>query len=514
MCQLAQPQVGNGDEGGRCSEAAGRPLSLLQHAVHGLHKGVGSVVEHAANDAVEVLLERRGEPLEWIKPAAPRPADPALEVDLGLLGIVVSSRMGEHLAQAHLEPPAARALEIGPLQPVHGLDLRFRPTRRISAHAPQYRAPLACAEVTELFVHALALGLPLRAAHLVHRLVGQGHDVVAVIADLGVGQGLANALGVGRAHVDAGMGDSSAFAAMGLQVQRETLDRVVVASGRGEEQPPGLEVVRDGDVVLATLEAGVVDAHQTHAAHVLLGAGLGHIVLDTAPQLFVTHTQHLGGLAHRQALAQRQRQSLEHQREAAALASPRHRRLAGLAASRAPHSRHACMHPRLELEEIQMTPGAAHAIVNRLIGGAAMRANQALCCTGDLEVDSMFFGVEIDPLDSPRRLQPQGRGEQGFDLYSHDQALRKSRGRAGAGESMKRPVDLWTGQLAQASRLSARGALLWMAGWTTLRVAHASNYRPSAAHKLHRTPPPSRGNRPDFHMERRGTFFVRLPSSA
>ena len=28
-----------------------------------------------------------------------------------------------------------------------------------------------------------------------------------------------------------------------------------------------------------------------------------------------------------------------------------------------------------------------------------------------------------------------------------------------------------------------------MAGWTTLRVAHAPTHRPSAAHKLHRTPP-------------------------
>ena len=33
-----------------------------------------------------------------------------------------------------------------------------------------------------------------------------------------------------------------------------------------------------------------------------------------------------------------------------------------------------------------------------------------------------------------------------------------------------------------ASRLSANGAHLWMAGWTTLRVAHAPNHRPSAAH--------------------------------
>ncbi len=50
-------------------------------------------------------------------------------------------------------------------------------------------------------------------------------------------------------------------------------------------------------------------------------------------------------------------------------------------------------------------------------------------------------------------------------------------------------MDLWTGPLARASRLSAKGAHLWMAGWTTLRVAHAPTHRPSAAHKLHRAQP-------------------------
>ncbi len=50
-------------------------------------------------------------------------------------------------------------------------------------------------------------------------------------------------------------------------------------------------------------------------------------------------------------------------------------------------------------------------------------------------------------------------------------------------------MDLWTGPLTRAPRLSAFGAHLWMAGWTTLRVDHAPTHRPSAAHKLHRAPP-------------------------
>ena len=64
MCQLAKPQVPDGAIRGRCSEAASRPLGLRQNAAHGLDKGVGSVVEHAANDVAELLLGRSGKSLE------------------------------------------------------------------------------------------------------------------------------------------------------------------------------------------------------------------------------------------------------------------------------------------------------------------------------------------------------------------------------------------------------------------------------------------------------------------
>ena len=67
---------------------------------------------------------------------------------------------------------------------------------------------------------------------------------------------------------------------------------------------------------------------------------------------------------------------------------------------------------------------------------------------------------------------------------------RRQRHRGRGPLSTASPVDLWTGPLARASRLNAPGGVhLWMAGWTTLRVAHAPTHRPSAAHKLHRAPP-------------------------
>ena len=180
----------------------------------------------------------------------------------------------------------------------------------------------------------------------------------------------------------------------------------------------------DGDVVLASLHAGVVDAHQAHRTHVLLGARLGHVVLDTTPQLLVAYAQHPGGLAHGQALAQRQRQRLEQQREAAALARPRHKNLAGLAAGRALHAWHASVQPRLELKEVQVPPGAAVAVVNELIRRSAARAGKPLGRASDLEVDAMLCGVELDLLDHPRRLKTKGRRKQRLNLHTHDQRSR------------------------------------------------------------------------------------------
>jgi hypothetical protein len=209
-----------------------------------------------------------------------------------------------------------------------------------------------------------------------------------------------------------------------VQIRGKPLHRIVVATVRGEQQPLVVQVEGDGDVVLASLHAGVVDAHQAHRTHVLLGARPGHVVLDAPPQLLVAYAQHPGGLAHGQALAQRQRERLEQQRKATALARPRHAHLAGLAAGRALHAWHPRVQPRLELEEVQMPPGAAVAVVNELIRRPAARAGKPLCRASDLEVDAMLRSVELDTLDPPRRLKAKGRCKQRFDLHTHDQRSR------------------------------------------------------------------------------------------
>ena len=58
MRQLAQSQVGNGDEVGRVSKSACCSFGLLHHPVHGLDEGVAAVIEHAAHHRFEVRLER------------------------------------------------------------------------------------------------------------------------------------------------------------------------------------------------------------------------------------------------------------------------------------------------------------------------------------------------------------------------------------------------------------------------------------------------------------------------
>ena len=65
-----------------------------------------------------------------------------------------------------------------------------------------------------------------------------------------------------------------AFAIVCLELHRELLDGLMIALGCGEQQPLIVRVVHDDDVVLAAPHTGLIDAHQVHRAHVLLGAGL------------------------------------------------------------------------------------------------------------------------------------------------------------------------------------------------------------------------------------------------
>ena len=198
----------------------------------------------------------------------------------------------------------------------------------------------------------------------------------------------ARALGIRRAHVHADVTHLGRVTNVGLEVCGEVQHRLVVPAFGGEQQPLDIEVVHDGDVVLATAQAGLVDAHDLHAFEALQGTRLVDVELDAASQSLVLAAQQRSRLAHRQLSAQGQRQGLERCREVRSRSCPRHAELGGLAAAAAGpgHARHVSVQPSLELEEVQVPPLAAQTVVHGLRGGTASRTGQERARTADLEI--------------------------------------------------------------------------------------------------------------------------------
>ena len=73
------------------------------------------------------------------------------------------------------------------------------------------------------------------------------------------------------------------------------------------------------------------------------------------------------------------------------------------------------MQPRFELEEIQVSPTAAHPVMDQLMLDPARRAGCTLAGVLNLEVDAPLGRVELDLGDVPGRLQAKCGGEEGFD---------------------------------------------------------------------------------------------------
>jgi len=77
------------------------------------------------------------------------------------------------------------------------------------------------------------------------------------------------------------------------------------------------------------------------------------------------------------------------------------------------------MQPRLELEEVQVTPTAAHAVMNQLMRGPACLRARTLAGVLDLEIDPPLGRVELVLDDVPRLLPATCGSEQGFGLGVH-----------------------------------------------------------------------------------------------
>ncbi|AFJ02124.1 hypothetical protein Q7C_955 [Methylophaga frappieri] len=206
---------------------------------------------------------------------------------------------------------------------------------------------------------------------------------------------------------------------MRFQVFGEVHHRLVVSPLGSKQQSLGLQVVYYGDVVLPAPQAGLVDAHSAHRAHVVQLPGLVNVVLEAPPQRLVCTAQQLGRLAHRQLSAKRQSQGLEQRGEARTLARPRHAHLRGLAAAAARHTWHIGVQPRLELEEVQMSPRAPQSVMDALRGRVALRAAQQLGVAPNLEINASLGRVQVHLDYFPRCHQAQRAGEQRLHSNTH-----------------------------------------------------------------------------------------------
>ena len=190
-------------------------------------------------------------------------------------------------------------------------------------------------------------------------------------ADLRLRQRQADALGVGSTHVLADMLDLRWLAAVGLELGCEVQHALMVASLAGKQQALGLQVVHERDVALSFTQAGLVNADDADAGHVVQRPRRVHVVFNAPPQLFVRAAQQRCGLAHRQLLTQRQGKGLKQGRKPAVFVRPGHLELAGLAAGVASNAGHISVQLRLELKDVQVTPLTA-----RSLGGRRRRSEK------------------------------------------------------------------------------------------------------------------------------------------
>lgn len=169
------------------------------------------------------------------------------------------------------------------------------------------------------------------------------------------------------------------------------------------------------EALMPLLGAGLINADPAHTPHVVLSTRQRDVVSDPRPKLLGGHTHQAHRLADRQLPAQRQGQGLEKQGETAAFPRQGHRHLGRLAAATALDAGYFGMQPGFILKEVEVTPTPGHAVMDALVGRPADWADHALRLVGHLEVDQAFRRVQLDVFDRPRRLQAEGRGEQGFD---------------------------------------------------------------------------------------------------
>ncbi len=214
-----------------------------------------------------------------------------------------------------------------------------------------------------------------------------------------------------RPHVDAGVGDRLALAAMRLEEIREFLyRRGILAVGCVDHFAPR-HVDEQADVVVAAPRRGFVGGDPPHLRQIQRLHRAPHVMFDDPPQARVVLANPLGRIGDRHRLGQRQHVGLEQQREPGARPSPRRGDLAH-PARRTDHPRHASVQERAVLEEVQMPPGLLLRVVNRATLAAALGAGEpAPARKIHVQIELTIRDRKRAPRHRPRRLQPKGQLE-------------------------------------------------------------------------------------------------------
>lgn len=407
MPELGAQQVADGDQVGVGAIALGAGLGGLDLGVEGLDLAVGQAGVEMPQDAREVVAEGGAELLEGRQPTPSCPRDPLSEQRFG--GGAIRCRLVD-AAQRLLEAPGAGGLQRAALQPMHGVNLRCVPPARGLERAP--------AAVLELRV-----GLDLGPPHLIQRLVGQRHDVEGVEADGGLRCGRLRPGLIGAGQVHAPVRDLAGLAPVRPEVVCEPREGGLVAARCGKQQPAPVEIMKQRDVALAFAAGGLVDTDAPDLGEVLLRPRGIDMPAQDAPDTVIRDADEPRHMGHGQRSAHGDDKGFHQHRKAGALGRPRHRCLRGLAARAAGHARHAAMDERLELEEVQVLPGALHPVVHRLVRRPTGRTGQARGIARHLEVDRPLIRTKRHAVHRPRRRQPQSLGE---ELFLHPTRLTSS----------------------------------------------------------------------------------------
>ena len=145
------------------------------------------------------------------------------------------------------------------------------------------------------------------AADLIDGLGQLRFDVVAVKRDLGFGEMLKGAREERFAEVLADLRDLLGLTAMRAQVLDEPLVGRAVAAGRDEDRGAPIDVGEHGDVVLAALEARLIDAETRDRTEILALERVVDVVMHDPPQAGVVLADQGSDRGDRHLLGQRSR---------------------------------------------------------------------------------------------------------------------------------------------------------------------------------------------------------------